>query len=92
MMPGYNAEFRQGPLAFFKKYAVSPPDDTSEDPFAHSRAIQGGKSGYNQIAVLKSKRVGYINIFVPDGFHCPDRDNPVLGKKVLSEMLKKARG
>ena len=60
-MPDYNAEFRKGRMAFFKKYAISPPDDTSENPFSNPRVIQGGEEGYRQIAVLKKKRIGYIN-------------------------------
>jgi len=60
-MPDYNAEFKKGPMAFFKKYSISPPDDTSEDPFTHSRAIQGGQDDFMQISVSKKKRIGFIN-------------------------------
>jgi pimeloyl-ACP methyl ester carboxylesterase len=54
--------------------------------------VIGGKDPWTPLCLEQQPNTENRSyIFEPDGYHCPDRDDPVLGKKVLAEMLKKAR-
>jgi pimeloyl-ACP methyl ester carboxylesterase len=54
--------------------------------------VVGGRDPWKYLCLEHQPNTVTLSyMFEPNGFHCPDKDDPVLGKKVLSEMLKKAR-
>ena len=54
--------------------------------------VVGGKDPWKFLCLEKQPKTETLSYFYePDGFHCPDRDDPILGTKVLVEMLNKAR-
>ena len=55
--------------------------------------VVGGKDPWKFLCLEQQPNTPTLSyLYDPDGFHCPDRDDPILGTKVLAEMLKKARG
>jgi pimeloyl-ACP methyl ester carboxylesterase len=55
--------------------------------------VSGGMDPWEELGVRRDypiKRGRYF--FVPEGRHCPERDDVELGKQVLSEMVRFARG
>lgn len=53
--------------------------------------VVGGMDPWKKIGLEpENKEMADSYIFVPDGFHCPDREDSELGKKVLSKMLELA--
>lgn len=51
--------------------------------------VVGGRDPWKWLGILQQDYQGQLDdfFFVPDGYHCPDKDDLELGKRVLSRML-----